>query len=204
MNSELSASALRQLRRSLQITQGQLADKLGLRQATISRWETGTEPIPLRRRLQLLELLTNTKDALAPPIARLCRRDLNISVVSPTKTYLRVSQNASRAFRLDPSEAHGQPVARWLMQGPANSNRTSVLSPGFVFESEVLYLVAEGDVMRCDPGGPDIRYRVRETTHRVSLGPGEEYFLTRAQVVGAGTGRRGQVHKVVQLSDIDV
>jgi DNA-binding transcriptional regulator YiaG len=38
---EWDASAVRELRRELQLTQQQLAEELGVRQQTVSEWETG-------------------------------------------------------------------------------------------------------------------------------------------------------------------
>ena len=42
----ITGNVLRRLRRDLNLTQKQLADKLGYRQQDVSYWETGVRPIP--------------------------------------------------------------------------------------------------------------------------------------------------------------
>lgn len=48
-----SMSDIREIRRDLGLTQAELASKLGLHQATISRFETGDMPVDERTRLAL-------------------------------------------------------------------------------------------------------------------------------------------------------
>jgi transcriptional regulator with XRE-family HTH domain len=42
----VSGSDLKQLRRRMGLTQGQLGELIGVHLVSISRWETGTVPIP--------------------------------------------------------------------------------------------------------------------------------------------------------------
>ena len=53
----MSRDELRALRRSLDLTQVDLGRELGVRSVLVSRWETGQDPIPLGRAIQLRELI---------------------------------------------------------------------------------------------------------------------------------------------------
>lgn len=50
-------SDIREIRKQLCLTQAELADRLGLHQATISRFETGGLPVDRRTRLALDALI---------------------------------------------------------------------------------------------------------------------------------------------------
>jgi transcriptional regulator with XRE-family HTH domain len=58
---------LREVRLSAGLTQQQLADRLGLDQAVIARWETGAQEPRVRAAVRLSEALGTTANALWPP-----------------------------------------------------------------------------------------------------------------------------------------
>ena len=74
----MAASLVRKLRKELQLTQAQLAKRLGVDQSTVSRWEAGAEPEGEQRRALAL-LLQELTPAPGHPVER--RRVTQIPVV---------------------------------------------------------------------------------------------------------------------------
>jgi putative transcriptional regulator len=58
---------LREARTAAGLTQQQLADRLGVDQAVIARWETGVQEPRVRAAVRLSEVLGTTANALWPP-----------------------------------------------------------------------------------------------------------------------------------------
>jgi transcriptional regulator with XRE-family HTH domain len=58
---------LREARRSAGLTQRELAERLGVDQAVIARWETGVREPRVRAAVRLSEVLGTTANALWPP-----------------------------------------------------------------------------------------------------------------------------------------
>ncbi len=58
---------VREARRSLGLTQQELADRLGVHQEVITRWETGGREPRVRAAVRLSEALGTTANALWPP-----------------------------------------------------------------------------------------------------------------------------------------
>jgi transcriptional regulator with XRE-family HTH domain len=52
---------MRLIRQELKLTQAELAEQLGVHQATISRFETGEQPLDRRTELALLALKNNSE-----------------------------------------------------------------------------------------------------------------------------------------------
>jgi len=59
------AEAVRRLRRTLGLTQGELAERLGTRQQTVSDWETGTRA-PQRLSRRMLRMVAEESGAYDP------------------------------------------------------------------------------------------------------------------------------------------
>lgn len=60
---------MRDIRRQLNLTQNELADRLGVQQSTISRYERGDLPIDKRTQLALDALVTAAEPAAASEAA---------------------------------------------------------------------------------------------------------------------------------------
>jgi DNA-binding transcriptional regulator YiaG len=56
----MTATALKQRRKALGLTQSALAAKIGVHEITVAKWETGAVPIPKPIAL-LMQLLTKTE-----------------------------------------------------------------------------------------------------------------------------------------------
>jgi DNA-binding XRE family transcriptional regulator len=61
----LTAERLSTMRKAVGVSQTELADRLGIKQANIARWETGALPIPKRRVPEILAALNYSADQLA-------------------------------------------------------------------------------------------------------------------------------------------
>ena len=151
-------TSIRTLRRALGINQKELADKLGVTQAIISRWETGTEPIPKARAIELRDIFLNVRDVLHPVIARLCRRSANLSVISQDRRYLRISKLVATAYELNSSEVEGTAIDRWFRPLPADQEKMTLLNKNIRLDSEALYLESLGEQLGpLGEAGPVVR-----------------------------------------------
>lgn len=87
---------LRRLRRRFGISQTCLADLLGVNQATVSRWERGTEELNLRRKRELFDLFSNRRGHFDPLIKRLVDRLPFVTVFNGRRELLHISEHLAR------------------------------------------------------------------------------------------------------------
>ena len=62
-------TTMRFLRKQMEMTQRELAERIGVRQPNVSYWETNKEAVPLGRRVALARILGCAPDALQVPWA---------------------------------------------------------------------------------------------------------------------------------------
>jgi len=105
---EKFGSIIRAERRGRGLSQSQLAELLGVKQAIISQWENGKEPIPRAQKLCLIDVFQNKRGRITPVIERMIRRDPTISVQTVrSDVLLRESPLVLNAYRLEKVDVEG-------------------------------------------------------------------------------------------------
>lgn len=102
---------LRDLRRQYGITQKCLADMLGVKQATVSRWERKVEEIIPSRRRQLVDLFSNRQGRFDPMIRGLIGRLPFVAVFDNARRLTHVTKPLAQFNRLDPLDVVGRASA---------------------------------------------------------------------------------------------
>ena len=108
----MEGEAIRNLRRRLGITQQQLGDRLGVDQATVSRWEREVEnPRPSRQKVLRSILLHDEEKRFVDRSLSIVRNDLMVSTLVDAKLHLsELSASSENYFRRrgrDPDDITG-------------------------------------------------------------------------------------------------
>ena len=75
-------ASVRQWRRSVGLTQAQLAELIGVTQGLVSRWESGHEALPARQLNSVYNLMSNKTRSLDPLIKRFLRGNAMYGVLT--------------------------------------------------------------------------------------------------------------------------
>jgi transcriptional regulator with XRE-family HTH domain len=114
----MEGEAIRNLRRRLGITQQQLGDRLGVDQATVSRWERGVEnPRPSRQKILRTILIHDEEKRFLDRSLSIVRNDLMVSTLVDAKLHLsELSASSENYFRRrgrDPEQITGMHMHRY-------------------------------------------------------------------------------------------
>lgn len=135
--SKIDAATIREYRESSGISQAELAEQLGVRQATISDWEKGkTGPSPLA--------LTRLRD-----LVRKQELGTQFNAASWANTSMRVSRVAGPSRRPEPYLPSGSGIVAWVMEMLPQRSATEVGSGGE-------YRFTDLDVMLSAPQRQDL------------------------------------------------
>lgn len=114
----MEGEAIKNLRRRLGITQQQLGDRLGVDQATVSRWERGVEnPRPSRQKILRTILLRDEEKRFLDRSLSIVRNDLMVSTLVDAKLNLSELSASSENYFLrrgrDPDDITGMHMRRY-------------------------------------------------------------------------------------------
>ncbi len=184
---------LRDLRRESGFTQAQLSKRLGFKQCSISRWESGLVPISNDVQSDLIDLFESSNGNVHPMIWRFIRRHNHISLISKNMRCLKLSQVLCRAFRLDPDENNGfdadQIFSVILDQLPD-------CHPFFsdkIFEFGSDSLEVDADLRAEHQNGISIAVRVMSKVHMVKLDAYDGVLLIESNITGPETRLRPNI-----------
>lgn len=197
MTQIMDRHSLQSMRRALGMTQSELAEKLDVKQAIISRWENGREEIPRARALELRDFLFNTGDALAPIIQRLCRWNMDLTVLNANRTILRLGRMTSKTFRIEPSEARRTNYFRWMSRDPEIPEIPSMLNPDFDILGETCHTDLEGDTIARSINGRVVKARIHVVTYSVRMRNDPDVLLAYPACVGPADARPSKVKGIL-------
>ena len=184
------------------MTQAQMAAKLGVKQSIVSKWESGREDMPRRRRHELLDLLTNRKDNLHPVLTRLCRRQDDVSVVTAkSRLYLKVASGNWAKFKLNEADALGTSTERWI--NPDLSLMHEYSYTRAQFSDDTLYLESEGDVLVRAVSGKQRPFRMLGKFYVVDFDGWDKVIVCRATILGPATCQPSRLHVHVPMESFD-
>lgn len=191
---------LRDTRRAFGLTQGELADHLGLSQSAIARWETGRDEIPPRRWDQLRDLFLNRRDAIHPLIERIARRDQHVSLFHPDGRFIRAQRQLLRECGINASEVDGRYKQEWYgdlgsVVGRLSDRHEAECGP-------VLFRRYEGDLSVAHKGRTYDRLRIRTTFYEVRFDGYDPLILARADRIGRASGDPALSLSLVRLGDL--
>lgn len=114
----MEGEAIRNMRRRIGVTQQQLGDRLGVDQATVSRWERGIEnPRPSRLKLLRSILLRDEEKRFLDRSLSVVRNDLMVSTLVDARLRLSELSWSSRSYfsrrGRDPDAIVGMPIERY-------------------------------------------------------------------------------------------
>lgn len=102
-------ASMRQWRRSIGITQAQLAEIIGVTQGLVSRWESGHEMLPKRQLDCLYGLMRNKNRTLDPMIKRFLRGNSMYGVLAgDTNTLFTLSDSFLHRLQLSRADVEGK------------------------------------------------------------------------------------------------
>lgn len=105
-------ASMRQWRRSIGMTQAQLAEIIGVTQGLVSRWESGHEMLPERQLNCVYGLMRNKNRILDPMIKRFLRGNSMYGVLAgDTNSLHALSDSLLRRFQLNRSDVEGKQYA---------------------------------------------------------------------------------------------
>ena len=192
---EQFAVILKAERRRRGMTQGQLANLLGIKQANISRWESGKEPVPRVQRLCLIDVFENKGGRITPILERMIRRDPSISIQSiRDDRILRESPEVLNAFKLQRSDIEGAEHARvydvrWKASQPE--------------AEEFVSLDYHRDIFLNPDHGASVGYRMHIELFMLELEHNQLVAIRRNLGLWGATGEDVNFKAVQMVSDFD-
>lgn len=141
---DIDGKLIRELRRRLGMTQVQLAEKMGVDQGTVSRWERGLEaPRPARRaELQNLLLRDENRRALLRSLAIIRQDYLPSTLLDSKLTLLEISSSGKRHFRdrgRDPDSIVGMRLERYAERMGTGPLHDQLLTSGLLSGDALLF-----------------------------------------------------------------
>ena len=176
---------VRALRRRQGLSQQALADRLGVDQTAVSRWERGLDsPRPfLRRRLLDLQRQSDSGRQDAVVRARVRNAFWPSSLVGPGAVFLEINQPALSEAGLAPADLRGRPI--YGLFGPAVDAVTERWEAAGIFRGELAMTISLNTLE--GPDGP-VHIRTMDTPHFTS--EGEIWCVCDIQRVDAPTFER--------------
>ena len=173
---------VRALRRRQGLSQQALADRLGVDQTAVSRWERGLdEPrLALRRRLLDLQRKTDAGRQDAVVRARVRSAFWPSSLVGPGAVFLEINQPAVAEAGMRPTDLRGRPI--YGLFGPAVDAVTERWEAAGIFRGDLAMTISVNTLE--GPGGP-VHIRTMDTPHFTS--DGEIWCVCDIQRIDAPT-----------------
>lgn len=198
----LDGAAVKQARRQRGLSQGDLADLIGVSQSRISAWENGHDEVPYKARLKLIDVLSNKRGVLDRIIRNLIGNDPYVTVYDPVLTdglpdmkYLHLAKYPSFAFR-DPVTSIGQRVSQHFQPNIWGDSR-------LVVNREKLMVDAERDVITNKQFGGQALMRVRSQHMYLEFDGRPNLVIARHMSLAKSTGAPMMVHNQLMLTGLD-
>ena len=196
-------SALKQARRQRGLSQGDLAELVGVSQSRISAWENGYDDVPYKARLRLIDVLSNKRGILDRIIRNLIDQDPYVTVYKPVltdglpdMTYLHLAQYPQFAFR-DPVNSIGQRVSQHFRPNIWGDSRLVVNREKFMID-------VERDVITNSQFGSKSLMRVRSQHMHLEFDGRPNLVIARHMKLANSTGAPIMVHSQLLLDSLDM
>lgn len=198
----LDGAALKQARRQRGLSQGDLADLIGVSQSRISAWENEYDEVPYKARLRLIDVLSNKRGVLDRIIRNLIDNDPYVTVYEPVltdgmpdMTYLHLAKYPQFAFR-DPVTSIGQRVSQHFKPNIWRDNRLVVSRQKFMVD-------VERDVITNRQFGSQSLMRVRSQHMHLEFDGRPNLVIARHMNLAKSTGAPMMVHNQLMLDSLD-